>query len=257
MAELLDDLLDQLDHAWSAGKPIILEELFLQVGCLGMESACELCMADLEWRWRAQPGKTAAVTPKNSNEQLFRGLPLRPQAKDYQGLLIEWWGFDDCRQMMVESEWLARSAWGDQPQADEFLTGSVCPTISRDLLIQKLDLITTLELKVDRAGMSTLQQIAPISFNIGRQKRRESPPVHWNAEARRLVAWSHDSLEFSRDQLAIRRTRVDEIEVTNLSKIHSLHIERIVLKPLESVCVSLPFKCGLKDATITVCRHEV
>ena len=103
----MDALLDRLDFLWKDGLAPDLNELLTDVH--DPVARAELCAADLEWRWRSQGS----------------GPIMAWSASNYQAMMGTAWSLPACRQLLIDAEWLARSAWGDKPHIDHFVAHQV------------------------------------------------------------------------------------------------------------------------------------
>ena len=221
------DCLDQIDSQWRRGARPEIEPIIERLLGEGDHGTCiEVCAADLEWRWR-----TAHQRSERSG----------PHARDYAPLLAELWNEAENRRRMVEAEWLARSGWGDQPDLKQLAQTLPDQTELPADLLDKLDAFSHLTVVVaDLDGRELIAHALPSRFVIGRQTRDEPPPPVWLSGSRRLiVAGSHDRA-LSRQQIAVRRTRLHEVDLENRSRSVDIELAAGPLVPGTSARVATP-----------------
>ena len=208
------EILDQLDRQWTSGGCPDLSALIAKVPAIEPELIWELCAADLEWRWRMHAQKDADCRDDF--------LPATPRAADYRRLLNDQWNDPNCQRNLIEAEWCARSIWGDSPDVEDF--SKSLPTIAdwNSRLGNTLNALVPLE-----ANLTSRSMKRPFDFRvshdfiIGRQGLSEPKAPAWvEATSRLIVANSHYRV-VSREQLKVRRTRLREVEVVNVSKVIS------------------------------------
>jgi hypothetical protein len=262
MPKSLEELLDQLDQFYLLGGQVDDTGLVSRARELGMEATVELCCADLEWRWRmrskkplAERNKPATVTASFRRRSALPPTIVTsafPCASDYQSLLSPWWLMPKCRSTLLETEWIARSVWGDQPRVEQFLKCIGSQSLTRESLLSTLEVLSPIEIRVCNSSTPAYQQLVPSRFTVGRQKVSEPPPPFWSVRDHRLVAWEINTMQVSREQLLVQRSRIHEIEITNLSSSRDLDIEGCRLGPRQAGHAALPFSCQINDTLITI-----
>jgi hypothetical protein len=241
----LDQLLDQLDEEWTRQGRCDLGKLIHQLPDARMETIVELCVADFEWRWRA----------RSKNPQLH---PALPDVNAYREFLNAWWGEPACQKVLLQTEWLARSVWGDKPRIDAFLASSSFTADAlgfetiRGELIESLNLSVQLEIQLRFKTHDLVTVAIPSSFSIGRQKVGEPPPPYWDAVNQRLVAWPLEYVQFSREQLRVQRVRALEMRVSNLSDGRAIQISGFELLPRQSGHFGIPIQLQAADTILTI-----
>lgn len=230
------DLLDRLDQFWKTGRGDDLHALLAMASerWEPMDIRADLCAADLEWRLRCgAPSILASSAPSQS--------PL-PRATDYQAVLGEEWATPEVEQKLLETEWLGRSRFGDQPDVDQF-AGPICKDpVWVDELAEQLDLIAPMHLSFFKRHDELLQCIVPARFIIGRANRHEPPAPAWIAAEKRAIVANANYRSLSRVQLAVRRVRVEEVELKNLSRLIPTQLKASTLQPGETVRCTLPLE---------------
>ena len=241
-------LLEQLDEQWARGQTADLAALLRMVhGEDGNDLRVELCAADLEWRWRTGAEKIASKATSAAT------LPARPHASDYRTLLGELWDDPACRREILEAEWCARSVWGDAPDVDEFASKfSMQPDWNAELA-EKLNSIIPLVIAVTRnkSDASLLVHVEH-DFVMGRQSVGEPPAPAWLESSRRLVIANADNRGVSREQLRMRRTRMAEVELTNLSRVSPGRFENRILLPGDSMRLGVPWRMTVGELEISI-----
>jgi hypothetical protein len=226
-------LLDRLDFHWKDGLAPDLNELLKDFR--DPVGRAELCAADLEWRWRSQ------------------GLSLIAawKASDYQAFLGDAWSMPNCRQILIDAEWLARSAWGDKPHIDHFVAHHQLADTQRASLLNKLDQVVQMKLIVGCNSKSVLEFNVPSDITLGRQNPWEPSSPAWIPETGRLVVADIQQRSISRKQLGLRRVRVEEIELINLSERRTLKIDIFEISPGGTMSAFLPFVFRFQHLTIS------
>lgn len=227
------EILDELDQQWAAGGCPDLQSLLAQVPANEPELIQELCAADLEWRWR-----------KHADGNLSPGddsLPAKPIAADYRILLGDQWDDPDCRRNLLEAEWCARSIWGDTPDVDQFATQMPMQADWNSSLARELAALVPLQ-----ATLTSRSLKQPISvrvnhdFIVGRQGAGEPKAPAWIAQTARLIVANSHYRVISRDQLRVRRTRLREVELSNISRVIAGTWGDHHLEPGQSARLQLP-----------------
>lgn len=242
------DLFDELDRLWAETGCADLPLLLSQAPKSDAWTRAELCAADLEWRWRRHqaPGS-------ESEKEFCESIPQRPNASDYERFLVESWDDDQTRCTLLEAEWGARCVWGDGPDLDEFSKlRSDCPKWS-GVLSRQLYSLLPLEAVLDgRQLRRPLTVRLSRDVVLGRQKIGEpKAPSYIEASGRLIIASSHFR-SISREQLRLRRTRRNEVELTNVSKSTKGKFGSFELGPSESTRTELPLNLVVGELNMIV-----
>lgn len=229
----MDALLDRLDFLWKDGRAPDLNELLTDLH--DPVSRAELCAADLEWRWRSQGlGPTMAWSASN-----------------YQAMMGSAWSLPACRQLLIDAEWLARSAWGDKPHIDHFVAHHQLAESHRGSLWEKLDQVVQMKLIVGRKSKKVLEFTVPFDITLGRQNPWEPSSPAWIPDTGRLVVADVQQRSMSRKQLGLRRVRAEEIELINCSERRALKIDIYEIAPGGTMNAFLPFVFSFNHLTIS------
>ena len=226
-------LLDRLDSLWKDGVAPNLGEFLAD--CHDPVVCAEICAADLEWRWRS---------PERSPDTAWPAIA-------YEALLGDTWDLPACRQLVIDAEWLARSAWGDKPHIDHFIAHHQLSESQCGSLWEKLDQVVLMKLIVGHNSKNVLEFTVPQELTLGRQNLWEPPSPAWIPDARRLVVADIQQRNISRKQLGIRRVRVEEIELVNFSERRALKIDIYEIAPGGTMSVFLPFVFRFNSLTIS------
>lgn len=229
----MDTLLDRLDFLWKDGLAPNLYDLL--TACDDPVGRAELCAADLEWRWRMQGQNPLTAWP----------------ASAYQAFLGDAWSLPACRQLLIDAEWLARSAWGDKPHIDDFVTHHQLAESHRGGLWKKLDQVVQMKLIVGCNSKDVLEFTVPLDITLGRQNSWEPCAPAWIPETGRLVVADIQQRSISRKQLGLRRVRVEEIELINFSERRTLKIDIYEIAPGGTMNAFLPFVFSFNHRTIS------
>lgn len=234
------DLLERLDEQWSAGSPADLPALLHQVPTDQRHVSQELCAADLEWRWRSDESPADETFPAN------------PRADDYAAMLEGQWQDIQCQKNIMEAEWCARCVWGDAPDVDEF--AARLPTLdnwSTELTRQLHSLVPwTIEL-TSPSLKHPVAFGASGNFVVGRQGRGDPPAPAWVEKSDRVIIANSHFRIISRAQLRIRRTRVREMEMTNVSQTTRHKLGNTTLFAKESTRLSFPCSISVGEVNMT------
>jgi hypothetical protein len=228
-----DDIVKLLDTAISRGEP--------------SDVLVDLCAADLEWRLR-----TGAASLTATSRRLSNNSPELPRASDYQKLLVHEWNLPTVRKQLLEAEWVARSRFADRPHVDEFANQIPDDKQWRDELSSLLDLIAPMQL-LFHDGNEVVQCQVPAKFEIGRAKRNEPAPPAWNAEENRAIVAKAQFRSLSRAQISVRRVRLGEIELINLSSIIPSRLDNSILEPGETISRPLPLTLFFTHFRLEIC----
>lgn len=229
-----DALLDRLDFLWKDGLAPNLNDLL--AGCHDPMARAELCAADLEWRWRVQGLSPITAWP----------------ASNYQAILGDAWSLPACRQLLIDAEWLARSAWGDKPHIDHFVAHHQLAESQKGSLWKKLDQVVQMKLIVGCSSKNVFEFSVPFDITLGRQNSWEPSSPAWLPDTGRLVVADMQQRNISRKQLGLRRVRVEEIELINLSERRALKIDIYEIAPGGTMNAFLPFVFSYNNLSISV-----
>jgi len=244
------DLFDRLDHYWKnrSGENI---EAILNIAedrSDPTDVRVDLCAADLEWRLRTG---TESIT--KSSRRAVTHLSAIPRAVDYQRLLGPIWESSEVQKQMLEAEWVARSRFGDRPDVDEFAIQMPCGSAWRDELASLLDLIAPLRLSFHNHEEVVMSCPVPAKFVIGRANRDEPGAPAWNEKENRAIVANAQFRSLSRAQVSLRRVRVEEVEVVNLSGLIPCKLDFGTLKPGETARRSLPLTLFFTHYRLQIC----
>lgn len=162
-----------------------------------------------------------------------------PRAKDYQSLLGPLSKLPECRKRLLETEWLARSQFGDRPDVDDFAHQMPENETWSDELADLLNTVAPLLMTFHEGHTIAFSCPAPSQFVIGRGNRDEPDAPAWNAKERRAIVANTDYRRLSRSQLSARRVRLEEIELTHISKNAPIELLFVAINPGKT------FRCGL------------
>lgn len=245
MTDSAEELFDALDNAWSSGSGMSVSRLLTKVPLESVETAVELCAADLEWRYRSD------------SDQACFGLPCRPQAADYAKLLAEFSPDERLRKNLLEAEWCARSLWGDAPDIDQFAQQFAHQIAGDESWREELaEQLCTLAPMYGTLASPSLKHgcslILSSNFCVGRQSRDEPPAPTWNPKNNRLIVANSHYRVISRDQLQVRRTRRREVELKNVSSSIGGVWGKHPLGPGQSQRLRLPCEIGIGEMTLSI-----
>lgn len=118
MSSTIIESLDLIDRAWRGRKLLAVTELFATVRqTLDMEELAELLAADSEWRWRLAGFSELTPAPAGCDWGDSRPRMVETYLAEIPDLAES----PDAIRMLVESEFMARSRWGNPPLIAEFV----------------------------------------------------------------------------------------------------------------------------------------
>ena len=267
--DLIDVLMEQLDEHWSepVQTPEFLPELFHQVPQNHDdrdEIICELCAADMEWRWKTASKHSFQMHPFDhakaltsevsgsllAQTELPKRLSAKPTAAEYfafpevSGCAANW------LQELVMAEWQTvrnhhvdpdirtyRRLWREDADWNSRLS----------LLLGKL---APLFATVTRSGQVCMRQILPVRFCIGRQKLGEPAVPCWNSLERRLALADGKQKSLSRSQFQVERISLKRVTLRNGSSAVSVPFGDTKLCPGEVVELTLPVTIDIADMVL-------
>ncbi len=255
--ELLDRKLDELDECWgdeTTGSRCLQHIVrSLPSELENREDVIvELCCADIEWRWRSQNKWFAATSPliDPNSTQPQSMIPL------YEGILNELGDRPDNRRRLMLAEWRARSAWGDCPDLSEFVQASGFDQSASESLLEELDALAGLRVRIEMDDAIFECQVVG-EFEIGRQNINEPLPPKWLVDENRLLVARLEQTEVSRRQLVVCRTRVNEVEIRNVSRNVSIAIQSDVVSPGDCVRARLPVAFKLQSGKVSLSCNQL
>jgi hypothetical protein len=172
--------------------------------------------------------------------EMAKNLNAVPRASDYRKLLGDVWESGGVQQELLEAEWLARSRFGDRPDVDDFARQMPDNELWRDELGNLLDLIAPLRLSFHDGREEVMECRVPAQFVIGRANRKDPDAPAWNATENRAIVADAQVRSLSRNQLSVRRVRLEEVELVNVSRLIPTKLESKTLYPGEMIRRELP-----------------
>ncbi|GAB5406312.1 MAG: hypothetical protein Aurels2KO_45430 [Aureliella sp.] len=250
--ELLDRKLDELDECWGTASDgaVCLQEIIddLPDGCEDRdELVIELCCADMEWRWRSGRNCFVGTTRPDDPD----ATQSHSMLSIYDVYLDQLAGREDHRKRLVLAEWRARSAWGDCPDLSDFVQASGFDDSVCESLQEELDALAGLRVRIEMDDAVLEHQVVG-EFELGRQNVQEPTPPSWLADKNRLLVARLEQTEVSRRQLVIRRTRMNEVEIANVSRNVSVAIRNSIITPGDRIRAALPIAFKLQSGKVTL-----
>lgn len=243
------DLLDRLDAHWKTRNRDDIRVIYKSAEMQADSAAdrIDLCAADLEWRWRTHSEPLSVEVAKGMRES--KAFPV---ASDYRSLVGPLWELPECRKRLLEAEWLARSQFGDRPDADDFARQMPEHATWPEELASLLDTVAPLQMMFHDGHALMLSSPAPAKFVIGRATREEPDAPAWNAKDRRAIVANVDYRQLSRTQLSVRRVRLEEIEVTNISASTPTQLPFTTLHPGQTARSAVPLRITFNRFTLHI-----
>jgi hypothetical protein len=243
------DLLDRLDHYWKTQSGTDLAGLLKSPDgrSAPIDVRVDLCAADLEWRYRMI--STGAI---NSTQRMANKPSPLPRASDYETLIGRDWESAAVRRQLLEAEWIARNRLGDSPDVDEFASQMPDAPSWREDLANALEWISPLQLAFHNHFEQLFQAQATANFVIGRANRQDPSPPAWNRQDKRAIVAPAKFRSLSRTQLSVRRIRLEEVELTNLSRLIPSRLHNETLMPGQVIRRHLPLTLFFPDIQVRI-----
>lgn len=236
----LEALLAKLDLDWTQGNPSF-DILIAKAKTLGINAVLELCAADLEWRWR-----------KFGNKKIGRADSTPLTARDYWPHFVGLAEDTNSRLAILQTEWLARSKWGDRPRIDAFLKDNEYGQANRSTMLESLNVVANFELTLSSHSPNPFSIPLPVQLVIGRQMIEEPSPPIYSPETNRLILWPLEQVMVSRKQLRLERSRAFELRITNISDSRSIEINGQLLNPLKAQYLWMPSDITIAEVPVRI-----
>ncbi|XZE21941.1 hypothetical protein SH449x_001855 [Pirellulaceae bacterium SH449] len=235
------EILELVDRGWQNRCPLPVSELLNSVGDGDdLNSVSEVLAADSEWRWRvAGYSAEASAFPMlgskadrkpHSVEHYLREIPQLGESQEYVLKLIE-------------SEFLARSRWGNPPTIAEFVDRF--PEIGdlSERLVRALD--EHAPMWVAREGKVVSQSQSPrvmvqTPLIAGRRTKEERNSNWLSNESQRLLVAENEEPGVSREHVRITRVAIDRVLIVNISSQGILGINGVDVLPGSAQQLLLP-----------------
>lgn len=239
--ETVIEILERVDRGWQSRNPVPVPELLGNLQQEGdMACVSEVLAADSEWRWRV-----AGFNAQASDESVLKNRSDRKphSVEHYLEEIPQLLGDGDCVLRLIESEFLARSRWGNPPTIAEFADrfGNIEGVAQH--LADALD--EHVPLWVLRAGrVVSSSQVARVTVRtplvIGRCTREERHGKWLTNESRRLIVADNNEPGVSREHVRVTRVAIDRVLIVNISSQSMLGINGVDALPGSAQQLLLP-----------------
>lgn len=245
------EMLELVDRGWQNRSPLPVAELLNSVGDGDdLNSVSEVLAADSEWRWRvAGFNAEASASPMLSSK-----ADRKPHSVEHYLREIPQLGeSQECVLKLIESEFLARSRWGNPPTVAEF--GDRFPEIA-DLgehLVRALD--EHAPMWVAREGKVVSQSQSPrvmvqTPLIAGRRTKDERNSNWLTNQCRRLLVAENEEPGVSREHVRITRVAIDRVLIVNISSQGMLGINGVDVLPGSAQQLLLPVTLDLGSSRL-------
>jgi len=241
----LIDRLNAIDIAWRGRKrPVISDVLRARQENIEIEVLGELLAADSEWRWR----KMGFSSEQPATAGCDWNDPRPRSVETYLAEIPDLADSSDAIRMLVESEFMARSRWGNPPMIAEF--------VERFPYLEGLEL--SLRENLDELSMVFVKRLAsPTSghfstgeelgsfpvrtpLSIGRQSMKEPRDVFIMPERNRLIIVDNYQHGVSRHHAMMTRLAMDRCWIANVSPFGEMKVNEQDFPPSSRMLALYP-----------------
>lgn len=215
--------LTRIDMSWRNSKPFDLHEILSTSRTQArVETLAELLSADSEWRWRKAGFGKVDLALAGCDWQDSRPRSVETYLKEVPELSESL----EAVRMLIESEFQARSLWGNPPMIAEFTRRFPSVEGLDQLLRESLDELSRLyvaRLEPDNQGAilseNERKHSHPVCtpLSIGRQAMNEPRDRFLMPNRRRLIVVDNYQHGVSRQHAMITRQSLDKCWVANVS----------------------------------------
>jgi hypothetical protein len=252
MAELVEKLIE-IDARWHSGNPILPSEL-LQA-CKGRwsdEEAIELLAADSEWRWRS-----AGINVQPVGDPAVEWNDLRPRFVEvYQKIFANLTAHPQSLRRLIETEFTARSRWGDFPLIREFKDRFSKDENIEPYLQACLEEVGPLQVMLKdnhtegESPRSVYYVRSPLS--IGRQSASEPRDQLILEQGHRIIVANNTQQGVSRKHAIVLRQSVDRCLVENVSRLGEMKVNGKFFPPGWSHQLLMPLTMEIGDRELVL-----
>lgn len=222
MSSTIIESLGLIDRAWRGRKLLAVTELFATVRqTLDMEELAELLAADSEWRWRLAGFSEVTPAPAGCDWGDSRPRVVETYLAEIPDLAES----PDAIRMLVESEFMARSRWGNPPLIAEFVERfpyleGIDVSLRENL--DDLSMIFVRRLTQSNSAQANGQEEhlpVPVRtpLSIGRQSMKEPRDTFLLPERNRLIIVDNYQHGVSRQHAMLTRQAIDRSWIANTS----------------------------------------
>lgn len=245
MNSTLIDRLNAIDIAWRGRqRPVISEVLRATQDRIEIEELGELLAADSEWRWR----KVGFGSEHPATAGCDWGDPRPRSVETYLAEFPDLAESSDAIRMLVESEFMARSRWGNPPMITEFVERFPyleCLELSLRDNLDELSMVFVKRLAGPTNGhASNLEELAPLPvrtpLSIGRQSMKEPRDTFMMPERNRLIIVDNYQHGVSRQHAMMTRQAMDRCWIANISPFGEMKVNEQDFPPGSRVLALFP-----------------
>lgn len=239
--ETVIEILERVDRGWQSRSPVPVSELLASLqNSEDLDSVSEVLAADSEWRWRIAgfnaEASTEPVLKNNSDRKphtVEHYLDEIPNLRDGK----------ECAIKLIESEFLARSRWGNPPTISEFAdrfpdVESLDQHLAR-VLDEHAPIWVSRESRV--VSNTSAQRVAIQTPLVVGRCTKEERSGNWltNGNKRLIIADNHEP-GVSREHVRVTRVGIDRVLVVNISSQSVLGINGVDVLPGSAQQLLLP-----------------
>ncbi|MFN7877092.1 MAG: hypothetical protein ACK5PB_17370 [Pirellula sp.] len=230
--ETVIEILDRIDRGWQSRSPVPVSELLASMqNCGDLDSVSEVLAADSEWRWRI-----AGFNAQASNSSVLKNNSDRKPhtVEHYLEEMPELREEKECALKLIESEFLARSRWGNPPTISEFADRFPDVECLDQHLARVLDEHAPIWVsRESRVVLYTSVQSVAIQtpLVIGRCTKEERSSNWLTNGNKRLIIAGNSERGVSREHVRVTRVAIDRVLVVNISSQSVLGINGVDIFP--------------------------
>jgi hypothetical protein len=239
--ETVMEILERVDRGWQNRSPVPVSELIASLqNSEDMDSVSEVLAADSEWRWRiAGFSAEASAEPVLKSNSDRKPHTVEHYLEEIPDLREE----KDCALKLIESEFLARSRWGNPPTISEFADRFPDIECLDQHLARVLDEHAPIWVSRESRVVSStpVQRVAvQTPLVVGRCTKEERSGKWLTNGNKRLIIADNSEPGVSREHVRVTRVAIDRVLVVNISSQSMLGINGVDVLPGSAQQLLLP-----------------
>jgi hypothetical protein len=239
--ETVIEILERVDRGWQCRSPVPLSDLLTSLhGDEDIDSVSEVLAADSEWRWRIGGFNAEA----SADSVLTSASDRKPHSVEhYLEEIPRLRNETDCILKLIESEFLARSRWGNPPTIAEFVDRFPQIEGVDQLLVKVLDEHSPIWVAREGRVVSSshvFRVTVQTPLVVGRCTKEERNGKWLTNGCRRLIVADNNEPGVSREHVRISRVAIDRVLIVNVSSQSMLGINGVDFLPGSAQQLLLP-----------------
>jgi hypothetical protein len=252
--DVLLDVLDRIDLGWQEGQPVPIPSLLKDCGLVcSAEQVAEILAVDSEWRWRRAGYRfdpCRSWIPEEASERDPR--PVEHYLASYPELNAS----RTAAMILIESEFLSRSEWGNPPLISEFANRfREIPDLAHHL-VQLLDnqspwVVHREEKEVAGTYLSNTAAVRT-PLTIGRRSLQEIDAPWITDDRHRVLVADNQQIGVSREHARLVRISLDRCLVSNASSQGEMSLGGSPIAPGETRQMLIPVMLDIGDCRLRI-----